>query len=750
MTYDGEGTTLATQPVSSRPAEVPKPDPAQLDALLLRARNAHQQGALDRAEKAYAEVLAIDPGHADALHLLGAIRFQRGQLADAEALMRRSIERHPAALPLANHAAVLASLGRESEALTRLDEALAINPAHPRALFQRGGMLAQLGRHDDALASYDRLLEIKPDAVEALLKRSETLRALLRFDEALACCDRVLAQAGHTFDGSRERGLVLRGLGRYRDAAGSYSHALTAMPGSVEVMFLRGAAFLDLGEPESALADFNMAIAANPGFVDAIFNSSVALEQLGRHQEAIARCDRVLAIDPKHAKALANRGNASLNLGRSSEAARNYASSLEVEPDSAAVLCNRAGALILVHRYDEAREACDRALAVDPAFVPAWLTRGGVFLHTHRYDEALEDFARVLAVTPRNKIAYFHRGNSLRGLRRHVEASEAYAQAIEIDPDYMEAHCMRSFLCLSLGDFEAGWSEYEWRWRDSQLDASRREFAQPRWTHGMPLARKTILLYAEQGLGDTLQFCRYAALVKALGASVILEVPPELMGLLGSLDNVDALVSRGGPLPPFDLHCPLLSLPLEFRTDLATIPANVPYVQADAAIVERWKERLGPSLRPRVGLVWSGNPLHLNDRNRSMELTELLPLLDDAFDWVSLQKVVRDEDKPVLASSAIRDVSAQLTDFSETAALIELMDYVVSVDTSVAHLAGALGRPLGVLLPHTPDFRWMLDRDDSPWYPNAKLFRQTEAGKWAPVIERLKAELPLLAKGAAR
>ncbi|MFM0290102.1 tetratricopeptide repeat protein [Paraburkholderia megapolitana] len=750
MTFNGEEATLAKQPVATRPPGVPKPDPAQLDRLLLRARNAHQEGALGKAEQAYGELLALDPEHADALHLLGAIRFQQGRLEDAEALMRRSIERHPAALSLANHAAVLASLGRLDEALGPLDEALAINPAHLRALFQRGGLLAQFGRHDEALASFDRVLEINPGAVEALLKRSETLRALSRFDEALVCCNRLLALTGRTFEGSKERGLVLRALERYREAADSYSHALTAAPGSVEVMFLRGVTFLDLGEPERALADFNMAIAASPGFIDAIYNSSIALEQLERHEEAIARCDRVLAIEPQHAKALANRGNALRGIRRYGNAAESYASSLEVEPDSTGVLCNYASALLRINRGNDAQQACERALVLDPAFLPARFTRALALLEMHQYDESLEDFAKVLAATPRDKLAHFHRANSLRALRRHEEASEAYAQAIEIDPEYVEAHCVRSFLCLSLGDFKAGWSEYEWRWHDAQLDGSRREFAQPRWTHGMPLEGKTILLYAEQGLGDTLQFCRYAPLVKALGAKVILEVPGDLTGLLASLDGVDTLIVRGGPLPPFDLHCPLLSLPLEFRTDFATIPADVPYLRADATRVEHWGKQLGPQRRPRVGLVWSGNPLHLNDRNRSIGLTELSPLLDDAFEWVSLQKVVRDEDRPALAASSIRDVSAQLGDFADTAALIELMDYVISVDTSVAHLAGALGRPLAVLLPHTPDFRWLLERDDSPWYPNARLFRQNEAGKWAPVVERLKAELPVLVNGEAQ
>ncbi|VWD50804.1 TPR domain-containing protein [Burkholderia lata] len=747
MTPNGEGTTLASATVA--PDRRP-PDAMQLERLLVRARKAHHEGALQHAENAYAELLALDPEHPEALHLLGAVRFQQGRLDDAEPLMRRSVERQPVPLALANYSAVLAGLGREHDALARLDEALAINPVHQRVLFQRAGLLAQLARYDEACAVYDRLLELTPGFADGYVKRSDMLRALGRFDDALADCDRAIALAGRTFDAMRARGLALRELGRFRDAADSYGHALALRPGSADALFLRGVAYLDLQDAEYALADFNAAIAASPTFVDAIFNSSIALEQLGRHDEALMRCDRALAIDPRHARSLANRGNAASHLGRFADAVDSYARALDVEPGSTGVLCNYANALMQVARHDDAHDVCDRALTIDPHYVPASFTRARVRLETHRYDDALDDLARVIAATPRDKLAHFHRGSALRALRRHEDALHAYAEAIDIDPDYVHAHCMRSFLCLSIGDFEAGWAEYEWRWRDSQLDGSRRDFAQPRWTHGVPLKGQTILLYPEQGLGDTLQFCRYVPLVKALGARVVVEAPVELKALFATLDGVDALVARGDPLPPFDLHCPLLSLPLEFRTDLSSIPAGGPYLRADPARVGHWRARLGAADRPRIGLVWSGNPLHLNDRNRSITLADLLPLLDDRFQWISLQKVIRDEDRPVLAASPIRFVGDELTDFAETAALTEAMDAVISVDTSVAHLAGALGRPLAVMLPHTPDFRWLLDRDDSPWYPGARLFRQPEGGQWAPVVERLRDALPALVAGAPR
>lgn len=747
MTPNGEATTTASTPVA--PERRPS-DTAQLERLLVRARKAHHEGALQHAERAYAELLALDPEHPEALHLLGAVRFQQGRLDDAEPLMRRSVERQPVPLALANYSAVLAGLGREHDALARLDEALAINPVHQRVLFQRAGLLAQLARYDEARAVYDRLLELTPGFADGHVKRSDILRALGRFDDALADCDRAIALVGRTFDALRGRGLALRELGRFRDAADSYGHALALQPGSAEVLFLRGVAYLDLHDPEHALADFNAAIAASPTFVDAIFNSSIALEQLGRHEEALTRCDRAIALDPRHARALANRGNAASHLGRYADAVDSYARALDVEPHSTGVLCNYASALMRVDRHDEAHEMCERALAIDPHYAPASFTRGRVRLETHRYDDALDDFARVIAATPRDKLAHFHRGNALRALRRHDDALRAYADAIDIDPDFAHAHCMRAFLCLSIGDYDAGWAEYEWRWRDSQLDGSRRDFAQPRWARGMPLDGQTILLYPEQGLGDTLQFCRYVPLVKALGARVVVEAPVELKALFATLDGVDALVARGDPLPPFDLHCPLLSLPLEFRTNLSSIPAGAPYLRADPARVAHWRARLGAAGRPRIGLVWAGNPLHVNDRNRSISLADLLPILDDRYEWISLQKVIRDEDRATLDASAIRFVGDELTDFAETAALVDAMDAVISVDTSVAHLAGALGRPLAVMLPHTPDFRWLLDRDDSPWYPGARLFRQPEGGQWAPVVERIRDALPALVAGVSR
>jgi tetratricopeptide (TPR) repeat protein len=712
------------------------------------ARAAHERGSLAEAESGYNELLTVDPDHADALHMLGVLRFQEDKLPDAEALIRRSIDRKPSPLALANHAAVLANLGRREEALEDLEDALRLNPAHPRALLQSGQILVELGRHVDALDAYDRLLAGAPEFADGMCQRSALLRSLGRFQEALKSCDDALVIDSRSFDIFKERGAVLQDLARDEEAIESFGRALAIVPGRADVLFLRGVSYLSIDRLGFALADFNEALAASPDFVDAMYNSAAVLEHLGRSEEALVRCDRVLAIDPNHVKALASKGNALCGLARNVEAVDSYAKALAIEPDAIEVLCNHAGALRRAGRFEEALPSCAHALELKHDHLPARFQRGRAMQGLHRYDEALKDFEYVLAVTPENRVAHLQRGAVLTAVRRNAEAKQAYLDAIVIDPDYVLAHCLLAFLCLSVGDFETGWDEYEWRWRDVQMSDGLREFAQPRWDGIEQLVGKTILLHAEQGLGDTLQFCRYVQQVKAYGGTVVLEAQRELRHLLETLEGVDIFIESGLPLPPFDLHCPLLSLPRALRTELSTIPNKVPYLKADPERVAKWHTKLGASTRPRIGLAWSGNPKHLNDRNRSISLTSLLPLMTDRFEWISLQKVVRDEDAHALTSSPLRHFGNELTDFSDTAALLQTVDCVLSVDTSVAHLAGALGSPLWVLLPHTPDFRWLLDREDSPWYPQARLFRQSQPGDWTDVVTELEVALRSLVPSA--
>ena len=311
--------------------------------------------------------------------------------------------------------------------------------------------------------------------------------------------------------------------------------------------------------------------------------------------------------------------------------------------------------------------------------------------------------------------------------------------------DYADAHFLKGLANLVTGDLARGWAGYEWRHRAPVARLTRREQPRPLWLGDVDLAGKTILLHSEQGFGDSIQFCRYVPLVAARGARVVLEVEQPLCGLMRGLPGVTEIVARkdhaGEPLPDHDLHCPLPSLPLAFATKLETIPANGPYLHAPESAMAQWTLRLGGARGLRIGLAWSGNPNHIRDRERSMPLDHLLPLLNVDASFVSLQKQLRAGEAELLSRAGIRDVSDDLHDFTDTAALIAQLDLVITVDTGVAHLAGALGKPVWILVTHAPDWRWLLDRDDSPWYPTARLFRQSDSRDWSDVVARVGAAL---------
>jgi tetratricopeptide (TPR) repeat protein len=399
-------------------------------------------------------------------------------------------------------------------------------------------------------------------------------------------------------------------------------------------------------------------------------------------------------------------------------------------------------------RSQEAVEWLLRAVSVAPDRANAHGNLGNVLHDLHRHEEALESYNRALNIDPENAQAYCNRAIVLDDLMRHGEARESYERALKIEPDNANIHWNLALRRLQVGDFARGWEGYEWRSKEAALGKNGRSFSQPLWLGAESLAGKTILLHSEQGLGDTLQFCRYVKLVAALGAQTVLEVQPPLVRMLVDLEGATQVVAQGFPLPAFNYHCPLLSLPLAFRTELDTIPVDIPYLRHNAARLAAWRDKLGAKTKPRVGWVWCGSTTHKNDHNRSLALTDFIPLLADWVDSISLQKEIRIGEAEILASRRnIRHFGAELHDFTDTAALVALMDVVITVDTSVAHLAGAMGKTVWILLPHNPDWRWMLDRDDSPWYPTARLFRQPAFGDWKNVIQRVRAELALHCAG---
>jgi tetratricopeptide (TPR) repeat protein len=503
-----------------------------------------------------------------------------------------------------------------------------------------------------------------------------------------------------------------------------------------------GNALRTAGLLDAALSSYERALAVAPDHAGALYNRASVLLQLDRPAEAIDAFDRLLAQAPDDPVALFHRGNACMALRRYDDALASFDRAL-VHDRYAAIVHNRRGtALRELGRPAEALACYEHATLCAPPDANALMHRGIALQDLGRYAEALECYDRALALRPRDAVTLNNRGNALRELLRPTDALASYAQALAQDPGNAGVMYNRSLCRLLVGDFAEGWREYESRWVGEAIDSPKRAFAQPLWLGEAPLAGQTILLHAEQGMGDTLQFCRYAPLVAERGATVVLQVPAPLKRLLGSLAGASVVIDGADALPRFECHCPLLSLPLAFGTRLSTIPAEVPYLRAPAGSIDPWRERLGASRGPRIGVAWSGNPAHRNDRRRSLPLEQFSRLLSLEARFVSLQRETRDEDAHALLRFAdLTHFGEALRDFGDTAALIELMDLVITADTAVAHLAGAMGKPVWILLPLVPDWRWLLDRDDSPWYPTARLFRQAKAGDWDETLQRVATAL---------
>jgi tetratricopeptide (TPR) repeat protein len=488
-------------------------------------------------------------------------------------------------------------------------------------------------------------------------------------------------------------------------------------------------------------------ISAKHDFFDALHLLAVVQSRLGKKDTALVSYNRALTVRPDHAQALSNRGVTLHELKRFNEALASYDQALTVQPDHAEALSNRGVTLHELKRFDEALASCDRALTVRPDHADALSNRGNALKELKRLDEALASYDRALAMRPDHADALSNRGLALHELKRFDEALASYDRALTVRPDYADAHCNVASTRLLTGDFDRDWPEHEWRWKNDSFTSTRRNLAQPLWLGVDAIDGKTILLHSEQGFGDTIQFCRYVPLVAARGARVILEVENPLLELMSNFLCVRQVVSKGEPLPDFDVHCPLLTLPLVFATRLETIPADVPYLSATATFSEKWKRRLPKSATARIGISWAGNPNYKYDQSRSIGLSPMLPLLScQDVQFFSIQKDLRVGDLETLRNNPhVKHLGEEIETFEDTAAIISLLDLVISSDTSIVHLAGALGKPVWVLLQHVPDWRWLLDRDDSPWYPTARLFRQDDTRAWDSVIARVhKALLKLV------
>jgi len=546
-----------------------------------------------------------------------------------------------------------------------------------------------------------------------------------------------LANLRHTI----EDGMILQRQGKLAEAEKVYTRILKTLPDQFETLQLMAELKMQRGRPGEAFRHMSAAVAARPSSADAHIHLGHVLRALKRDADALASYDKALALDPGNLDALGNRGDVLLLLRRPAEALDCFERILAAEPGHLEARANRGAALATLARHAEALEDFDAVLAAAPHPLAAY-NRGLTLAALGRPAGAVEAYDHSLAMMPDHLPAWASRGVALQALNRHDEALASFDRALALAPDFADAHFNKSLSLLATGDYARGQGEYEWRWKRSGA-GSARHFNRPLWLGETPLGSRTILLHAEQGLGDTLMFARYVGLLARAGAKVVLEVHPELKALMSRLPGCAAVIGRGEPRPAHDVHCPLGSLPLALKTTPASVPAEIPYIAAAPERVARWSGRLAAHGSPRAAVVWAGNVAHANDRNRSLPLAALAPLwAAERARFVSLQRDLRPGDAEALASAPVLHLGPELDDFDDTAAVLAQCDLVISVDTSVAHLAGALGRPLWVLLPYAADWRWTAAGERSPWYPSARLFRQPGPGDWDSVVSDVLKALP--------
>ncbi len=564
--------------------------------------------------------------------------------------------------------------------------------------------------------------------------------------------------------------------GRLLEAFATCKSVLKSRPRDFNANYFMAILHAQQGEMDGAIRFFKSAVKINPDFLDARYNLAYALNLIGMHQEAVGHYEKILKTNPQHLNSRINYANTLNLLGRYSDALASYGELIRLIPNSAPAYANRGHVLKQLKRLDEAIGDCDRAISLEPGYAEAHFNRGATLHELKRFEDAVESYDQAIKLKPAYSDAYFNRGVTLHELRRFDAAIESYEQAIQLKPDYAEAYFnrgstlhelkrfdealesydkassfnpndnrvlfARSSVSLLRGNFQVGWREYEGR-ATNQSRAGNRALRRPRWLGDADIAGKTILVHCEQGLGDTIQFARYVKPLRQKGARVLFAPQPCLKELMGSLGDVDLVDVEDRDLR-FDYHCPLLSLPLAFKTDHDSIPVQIPYLFAGPQGAKDWADKIGGH-GFKIGICWQGATTKM-DAGRSFHVREFLPLSQiPGVRLISLHKGEGEAQLLTLPDGVVqmlgRDFDAGPNAFLDTAAVMEGLDLIVTSDTAIAHLAGALGRPTWVALQYVPDWRWLLDRNDSPWYPTMRLFRQQRLGDWEGVFSEIQLAL---------
>ena len=599
------------------------------------------------------------------------------------------------------------------------------------------------GRLDTAKELYGTVLTEDPGNVAALRLLGVLQSQRGAFEEAIVLLQAAVRFAPDVPEFYNDLGNALRGKGAYEAAVSAYHSALDLHPAYADVYFNLGLALESLGQNEKAEEAYTRALQGNPACAEARFNRAAMMMRDGRNEEAREELLCVQNEQPNLPQVHVALGRVCEVLGRWSEAESAYQTLVHRDPHSFDAHLRLGVVRMARGREEDARTAIDQALLLNPDSAEAHYHAGMLELRTWHFARAVAELETARRLRPDRPEAHVMLGVAAQRQGQLDVARSCFKNALMCDPENADAHWRYAELLLLRGEYLRGWEEFEWRWKHRVFLTRRWTFSQPLW-NGEDLRGRTILLHPEQGFGDVLQFVRYAPLVASRGARVLLGSPPELIRLLTSVPGMTAVATSREELPSFDVHAPLLSLPRIFGTTLNTIPAVVPYVTAPTELVETWAQRLGDTNhRLRVGIIWSGNPLQEHNQHRACRLTDFAPLGNvPGVTFYSLQKgspATELHESP--SGMNIVDLGPYLTDFAETAAAMQHLDLVISTDTGPVHLAGALGKQVWVLLSAAPDWRWLMDRPDSPWYPTVSLFRQTRFGVWENVMQAVVCRL---------
>lgn len=697
---------------------VPSADGLLCDRIFKRAFSHHARGEHTVATALYEWLMELEPTAARAWHWYGVSRLEQG---DAQA------------------------------ALNFISKAVTLDAADATIFLNLGNAMQSLGLHESAVQVYDAALALRPDYAQAALNCGNSLRSLRRFDAARRAYENAIQWRTGYGSAWFNLGNLLCDMGDVTAALSAYDTALTCSLSTADVWCNRGNLLKQAGRLAEALASYDTAIALKPDDATLWSNRGLTRHEMGEHAAAVADFEQALHLRPDYLNALCNKANSLRVLGEGDAAMAGYDAVLAQDPHHAQAHCNRGLLLRERKQLREAMAAFDASIRCNPELAQAYSNRALIHKTLGDYASALNDQTTALRLSPDFADAHTNLGALYHDLNRIEEAIVCHRQAIALSPQHPHANWNLSLDLILSGDMQEGWPLYEWRLHKAGPLQHTDYRGRPRWDPLQSLSGVRLLLVHEQGFGDTLQFCRYALMAEAAGAIVLLEAPEALRKILKTLSPSVAWVDPDSTFDAFDVWCPMLSLPLAFGTHLGQMPPSGPYLHADPCDVSVWEKRLTGAFgaakdtagRLRIGLCASGNPVHENTANRDVGLDNLLAVLPAEHQYVVLQKRISEAERQAMSASPLQITafSDALTSFSDTAALCSRLDLVISVDTSVAHLAAAIGRPTWILLPWVPDWRWLMQREDTPWYATVRLFRQGALRAWDGPLQAVRAAL---------